>query len=110
MTTRSDKFLETYTNLVGKPLDEAATVDLKGIADDIEGLAAYVADDDEEKFNSLLDKFLSPVDPKAQMTLGDAVEKLGAKGAKALMKELEGLNYEDPDEEDEGEEDKDEKD
>lgn len=100
MTTRSDTLLETYGKIVGSSIQEEK-VDLKDIADEIEQLAAYITDEDEEKFNNLLDKYLSPVDPKAEMTLGDAVEKLGEKGAKALQKELEKLSYIDPDEEDE---------
>jgi hypothetical protein len=93
MKTRSEKVLEIYEEI--SELREEK-LDLSEIADSIESMAGYITDEDQEKFDNILDKYLSKVDPDAKMTVGDAVEKLGEKGANSMLKELEKLSYEDP--------------
>ena len=100
MSTRSEKFLETFDKVVGKIEETKMTEE---IASTVEGLAAFVVEEDQYKFDGLLDKYLSVVDPDLKMTLGEAIEKLGEKKANELLRELVKLNYEDPDDEDEEE-------
>jgi len=103
MKTKSEEVLEAYKDIIGVEKMWEDQMGLPEIADAIEAIAGYVCDEDQEKFDDILDKYLSKVDPEEKMTIGEAVKKLGEGEAKSLLKELDNLSYESPDEEDEEE-------
>ena len=66
---------------------------VKELGQEIEHMDTYVEEKDRKKFNKIMEKYLSKVDPKNDMSILDAVQKLGMKKAKTMYDEMLDLHY-----------------
>jgi hypothetical protein len=63
------------------------------LGQEIEDMDVNVEPKDRSKFDKILDKYLKKVDPKSDMSILQAVKKLGMRKGLAMYNELLDLHY-----------------
>jgi hypothetical protein len=65
----------------------------KELGKEIEHMDTYVENMDRKKFDKILSKYLDKVDPKNDLSISQAVMKLGMKKGLQMYNELSDLHY-----------------
>jgi hypothetical protein len=63
------------------------------LGQEIEDMDSNVENKDRSKFDKILDKYLKRVDPKSDMSILQAVKKLGIRKGLTMYNELSDLHY-----------------
>jgi len=82
-------------NKIDEMLDEIQQgfSNVKELGQEIEHMDTYVEEKDRKKFDKIMDKYLNKVDPKNELSILQAVMKLGMKKGLKMYNELLDLHY-----------------